>query len=233
MRAQPSGGGVHALDLPALDALEHGGPALHLSVVEAVRLAEVVQAARPPVDLRQEGDSFDELIGEFSLGLRVAAERFRPRLLVLHGRPAVHVTHQVEGATENSGVAADRDARCMRNIGAPKRLDDAPFAQDALVAVGWRGGGRNTEHAAVVTAVDGIDLVLRTTGELFDSNGCAGAGESGVVHPGGEPGEVDRGGGQVGHRVSTSASRKSAYRATAASRLRGSHSLGQMSSAGR
>ena len=137
--------------LPALDALEERGPAVDLAFVEAVGPTEVLQALGLPVDVAEQRDALDELVGEPLAGLEVGVERRRPAVGV-HRRPAVDPAHQVEGAAEHRRVLAHPDGLGVGHLGAVERLDDPPLADDALVAVGRRGGRWDPDHAVDAVA---------------------------------------------------------------------------------
>ena len=88
-----------------------------------------------PVDLRQQGDALDQLVGQARPGprgrcrtARASCSVERPRA---HRRPAVDEAHQVEGPAEHRGVGADGDGLGVGHVGAVERLDDAPLAEDA------------------------------------------------------------------------------------------------------
>ena len=112
VRAQPRRRLVEAGQLAALDALEERGPPVDLTLVEAVGTAEVLQALRLPVDVAEQRDALDQLVGEALAGVEVGVERRRPAVGV-HRRPAVDPPHQVEGATEHRrGPRTRRWPRC-------------------------------------------------------------------------------------------------------------------------
>src|SRR6202022_3946489 len=186
---------------------------------------KVGEALRPPVDLRQQRDAFGQLVGETLARVEIRVERCRPALVV-HRRPAVDESHQVERTTENGGVRAHRDGRSMRHIRAVQRLDDPPLPKYPPVAVGWSAGRRDADHAGFLAAADLVDLVLGAAREKPSLYRLALAGQRGAVHPVGKARNVD-------HRFPTSRSRYSANLARAASRFFGIHSVGQMSSLGR
>src|SRR5207248_8606542 len=79
MPSQPRRRFGEARQLATLDALEEGGPAIDLPLVEAVRPAEVLQALRVPVDVAEQSDALDELIRQSLAGLEVGVEGGRPR----------------------------------------------------------------------------------------------------------------------------------------------------------
>ena len=78
VRAQPGRRLVEAGQLAALDALEERGPAVDLALVEAVGPAEVLQALGLPVDVAEQRDALDQLVGEALAGVEVGVERRRP-----------------------------------------------------------------------------------------------------------------------------------------------------------
>src|SRR5439155_23338968 len=119
------------------------GPAVDLPVVEPLGTAEVLQASRLPVDVAEEGDPLDELERESLAGLDVALERLGPATLDVHRRPAVDEPHDVEGPAQDRRVGASADRLRVWHVGAVERVDDAPLAQDAVVAALRRGGGRD------------------------------------------------------------------------------------------
>ena len=209
VRAQPRRRLVEAGQLAALDALEERGPPVDLALVEAVGPAEVLQALGLPVDLAEQRDALDQLVGQALAGVEVGVERRRPAVGV-HRRPAVDEAHQVEGAAEHRRVLAHADGRGVRHVGAVERLDDAPLAQDALVAVGRApsaagcGSRRGGRRAGSRRSRSGCRRRRSacSSGSPLPARPC-------VVHPGREPVEVD-------HRFPTSCSRYSAYFALAA-----------------
>jgi hypothetical protein len=135
-------------------------------------------------------------------GGRIAVERLRPDAVHVHRRPAVDETHQVEGAAEDGGVVAHPDRRGVRDLGAVEGFDDAPFAQDALVAVRWRAGRRHPQHAAVLAAADLVDDVLGAAGQEPGLQWFPDARQLLTVHPVRQACGVD-----VAHRLPTVVSR--------------------------
>ncbi len=134
-----------------------------------------------PVDPRQQGDAVDQLEGQSPPALEVGVEGRRPPVGV-HGRPAVHVAHQIEGAPEHRLVVARGDGRGMGHVGPVERLDDPPLADDPRVA-GLRRGGRGDPQCAVhITSVDLVDLVLGPPGDEGVLDGCTHT-EAPLVHP--------------------------------------------------
>ncbi len=147
-----------------------------------VGTAEVLQALGLPVDVAEQRDPLDQLVREALAGVEVGVERRRPPVGV-HRRPAVDPTHQVEGAAEHRRVLAHADGGGVRHLGAVERLDDAPLAQDALVAVDGRRRRRDADHAVEVAPPQLVDLVLRTAGDERVLERLTLAVEALVVHP--------------------------------------------------
>ena len=137
VRAQPRRRLVEAGQLAALDALEERGPPVDLALVEAVGPAEVLQALGLPVDLRQQRDALDQLVGEPLAGVEVGVERRGPRR-----RSVPSATSRRRSPSGRrcgrapTGPSHTRDRRGVGHVGAVERLDDPPLAEDAVVAVG-------------------------------------------------------------------------------------------------
>ena len=167
--AQPGGGLVEAGELAALDPLEERGPPVDLALVEAVGAAEVLEALRLPVDVAEQGDALDELVGEPACGPRgrcrtaPATAGCRRARLEPHRRPARRRSPSGRRRGRAPSVSSHAAmAGGVRHVGAVERLDDAPLAQDALVAgrraptaagcagrrAGRRGGSRRSRSAS-------------------------------------------------------------------------------------
>lgn len=110
-------------------------------------------------------------------------ERFGPPAVLIHRRPAVDETHQIEGPAQHVGVRTHADGCGVRDIGAVERFDDAPLPQDALVAVGWCTGRRHAQHAGFLAAANLVDDVLGAAGQEVRGQRLACTGQAGVVHP--------------------------------------------------
>ncbi|MDT5324972.1 MAG: hypothetical protein QOF25_2124 [Mycobacterium sp.] len=240
MRAQPVGGFAQTVEFTILDPLEEAGPAVDLTLVEAVGPPEVGQPLGFPVHLRQQCNALGQLVTQIRTGVQLTVERLGPHPVLIHRGPSVDEAHQIERATEHRRVVAYTDGGRVRNLGAVERLDDAPLAQNPLVPV-RRGTRRwHADDAALVAPGELVDHVLRAAGQKPRGQRLPRARQRRTVHPLGEAVDVDAGAdadvrssggcGRFGHRLPTSSSRYSANLALAASRLRGSHSDGQTSS---
>jgi hypothetical protein len=78
----------------------------------------------------------------------------------------------------------------MRDVAAAERLDDAPLAQDPLVAALRRGRRWDAERRMKGSATDLVDLVLRTACDQAVLEGLAASRQALAVHPTGEAGEI-------------------------------------------
>jgi hypothetical protein len=87
------------------------------------------------------------------------------------------------------GAAGDGPG--TRDVGAGQGVDDAPFPEDARVAVGRRRRRRDPHGAAQLTPADLVDLVLRAAGKQPVREGLALPGQALVVQPPGEAPDVD------------------------------------------
>ena len=205
-------------------------PAVDLALVEAVGPAEVLQPLGLPVDLREQGDALDQLVRQALARARGRCRTARATPSIVHRRPAVDEAHQVEGAARApTGPSQTAMRRGVGHVGAVERLDDAPLAQDAVVArrrgpsaagcaarrAGRRGGSRRSRSACrretkrdcssgLALARASPDLVAARPVEALD----------------------------VDHRLPTSCSRYSAYFGRAAARRLGRCWVGHRSSLG-
>ena len=124
---------------------------------------QVAQAPRLPVDLRKQRDALRQLVAQALPGRQIRVERRGPAALV-HRRPPVDETHQVEGPAQDRGVGAHGDGLGVGHVGAVQGLDDAPLPVDALVPGGRRRWWRDPHRAVQVAAADLVDLVLGAAG---------------------------------------------------------------------
>ena len=191
--AQPGRRLVEAGQLASFDALEEGGPAVHLALVEAVGPAEVFEPLGLPVDLGQQGDALHQLVGETLARLEVGVEGRGPHAaLHAHGRPAVDEAHQVEGAAQHRRVRADGDGLGVRHVRPVQRLDDPPLADDAGVPLGRCGRRRDPHGGVQVAPAQLVDLVLAAPRDVAVLERRPGAEPFGV-HPGHQPVHVGDG----------------------------------------
>jgi hypothetical protein len=82
VRAEPRGGDIEAREFAIFVPLEERGPAVDRALVEAVGAPEVVQPLGLPVDRREQGYAFRQLVAETSarldLGANGAGQPSRP-----------------------------------------------------------------------------------------------------------------------------------------------------------
>jgi len=160
--AEPVGGHLQSGDVPEPDRIEVGHPPGDLAVVEAVGLAESLEADGLPVHPGQPGDTVDQLDGQPRARLEVGVERGGPLVPHAHGRPAVHQAHEVEGRPDHRVVAAGGVGLGMRHVGAVQGMQHPVLAQHGLVAALRDHTGRPAQHGAEVAPADLEDLVGRT-----------------------------------------------------------------------
>ena len=164
---QPGRGLVEAGQLPALDPLEEGGPAVDLALVEAVGPAEVLQALGLPVDLRQQGDALDQLVGQARRGprgrRRRAPARAGSRRASSRGPSATSRRRSPSGRRPGPAPSVSVHAAMAGVWGTSvpvERLDDAPLPQMPVVPALRRGRRRDAQRAVEVAPADLVDLVL-------------------------------------------------------------------------
>ena len=136
------------------------------------------------------GDALDELEGETVPRVEIGVEGRRPAVRV-HRRPAVDEAHQVEGPAEHGRVLARGDRGRVRHVGPGERREDAPLAQDALVARGRRAGRRDAQGSLQIAATDLVDLVLRAPGQEALRERLGATTQAAGVHPCDEAFEID------------------------------------------
>ena len=184
VRPEPGRGLVEAGQLAALDPLEEGGPAVDLALVEAVGAAEVLEALGLPVDVGQQGDALDQLVGEPGPGLEVGVERRRPlAVLQAHRRPAVDEAHQVEGPAQHRGVGTDGDGPRVRHVGAVSASMMRHSRMMPVVPGLRRAGRRDAQGAVQVAPADLVDLVLGAAGDEAALDRLALSGDVLAVQP--------------------------------------------------
>jgi hypothetical protein len=141
VRAQPVGGFAQTVEFTILDPLEEGGPAIDLTLVEAVGPPEVGQPLGFPVHLRQQCNALGQLVTQIRTGVQLTVERLGPHPVLIHRGPSVDEAHQIERATEHRRVVAYTDGGRVRNLGAVERLDDAHSRRISLSRSGGAPGG--------------------------------------------------------------------------------------------
>ena len=101
--------------------------------------------------LPKQRDAFDQLEGQAAPLLEVGVEGRGPLAPGRHGGPAVHEAHDVEGPAQHRLVGADGDGLGVGHVRPRQRLDDAPLAENAVIAAtparsaagcAWPRGGR-------------------------------------------------------------------------------------------
>src|SRR5205085_7613534 len=91
--------------------------------------------------------------------------------------------HQVERPPEHRDVGARSKRVGVGYVGPVARLDDAPLANDPLVAPlrsRWRG---DPQGGVQLTTTDLVDLVLRSSRDVAVADRLTLAGQGDVVHP--------------------------------------------------
>src|SRR5437867_11574265 len=166
-------------------------PAVHLPLVEALRPAETLEAARAPVDARELRDRIDELPREPLPRLEVRVERRRPAAGG-HARPAVHVLHEEEAGAEDRRVVAACEHARVRHVRVAERGEDAVLTQHALVPALRDPERRAPQRQPDLTATDLEELVRGAAGDEAARDRLAAAGESALGHPSREPPGIDQ-----------------------------------------
>ena len=109
--------------------------------------------------------------------------------------------HQVERGADDVEVGLGGDQAGVGHVGPGQRAEDPRLAAHRLVAVGPLVGWRPAQHVRVVAAAEPHEHVLRAAGDQLDVGDRTGA-RLPLVHPAGDPVEVDDGGVEdVRHRA--------------------------------
>ena len=140
-------------------------PAVHLTLVKAVRAAEPLEALGPPVDGAEFGRALDELERQVATGVEVGVERRLPA--AAHRAPPVDLGHYVERLAEDFARFVGRDQLGVRHVGALESAHQPDFPQQAVEPGGVRARSGRPQHHLLVAATNAVQRVLRSTGEQF------------------------------------------------------------------